>query len=126
MKLPQFKKAPVMYGKTKPEDKNRIIKAWNKDEHAVLICQWQAASHGLNLQEGTCNDVACYGLIDSPGRYKQAYKRVWRQGVSGNQVRVHRFLTRGTVDEVQLARVKGKIETQNDFLNALRVHASTA
>lgn len=119
----EFKSAPTINGKTKTQDVERIIDEWNQDKHKVILCQWAAASHGLNMQKGSCSDIACLCLTDSAEGYEQAYRRIYRQGVSAPQVRIHRILTRGTVDEVQLERLNGKFETQSSFLNALKAHA---
>ena len=118
-----FKAAGVINGKVKPADVEKAIKLWNDDNLQFLICQWRAASHGLNLQKGSCQDLAAMSLTDSPETYEQWYRRVYRQGQRAKQVRVHRVIARGTVDEVQLARLNGKFATQAEFLNALKSHA---
>jgi len=120
-----FKKAPVIRGKMKNSDIEQILKEWNNGDHKHLLCQWQAGSHGLNMQ-GACNDVAAFGVIDSLEIFEQAKRRVYRQGVKGSQVRIHRLLTRGTVDEIQNARLHGKYANQDSFLQALKKHAKAA
>lgn len=117
-----FKNSPVIQGGMKIEEVNAILKAWNKGKYPSLLCQWQAAAHGLNMQ-GACNDVGCFGLIDSLDLFQQAYRRVYRQGVKGWQVRVHRFLCRGTVDVPMLERMNGRYSTNREFLGALKKHA---
>lgn len=124
-KQPQFRRAPVINGKTKGPEAEKIIRDWNKGIHAILFIQWQSGSHGINMQE-SCNDIACFGLTDMPEVYKQAIRRVWRQGVKGFQVRVHRLLTEGTVDFIQAARLSDKCETEADFLRALKQHGLAA
>jgi len=119
----EFKTAPCIRGGMKPSDAQIVLDEWNADKHKVLLAQWAAASHGLNMQKGSCADIACYCLTDSAEGYEQAYRRVYRQGVKSRQIRIHRFLTRGTTDEVQLQRLTGKFETQSDFLRALKQHA---
>lgn len=117
-----FKKCPVLAGGMKIEEVENILKRWNNGEYGAILAQWQAASHGLNMQ-GCCNDVACFGLHDSLEVFDQAIRRVYRQGVSGEQVRVHRLLTLDTVDEVMLERLSQKDQTQSQFLAALKKHA---
>jgi hypothetical protein len=121
-----FKTAPVIAGskkyKMKPAEFERTQKKWNNGEFRVMLCQWNAASHGLNLQ-GACNDVCCFGVVDSLETYEQAYRRVYRQGVKGGHVRIHRILTQGTLDEVMIERLAGKHKTQSEFMNALKKHA---
>jgi len=117
-----FKGCPVLSGGMKIADVEKILDEWNAGRHHAILAQWQAASHGLNMQ-GCCNDVACYGLVDSLEVYDQAIRRVYRQGVVGNQVRIHRLLTLDTVDEVMLERLQSKNQSQSEFLMALKKHA---
>lgn len=120
-----FKDAPVIAGgkrKLKMHEVNDLIDRWNTGEIPGILCQWQSTSHGLNMQEA-CNDVAMFGVTDSPETYDQAFRRVYRQGVRGNQVRIHRILTHDTVDEIMVERLRGKFATQSDFLKALKSHA---
>ena len=118
-----FKGCPVIKGGMNPNDVAKVIDGWNSDKHRAIICQWAATSHGLNMQYGQCADIACFGIVDSLDIFEQAYRRVYRQGVAVPQIRVHKILTRGTVDEVMVERLQGKHETQSSFLNALKRHA---
>lgn len=117
-----FKDAPVIAGGMKESELETLLAEWNDGKHKALLCQWQSGSHGLNMQ-GACNDIACYGLIDSPETFSQAYRRVYRQGVGGDQVRIHKILVRGTVDQTMLERLQGKHKTEAEFLAALKQHA---
>jgi hypothetical protein len=73
--------------------------------------------------QGACNDIACFGLVDSLETFEQAKRRVYRQGVKGNQVRIHKILMLDTVDVTMQDRLDGKFETQEEFLRALKSHA---
>jgi len=117
-----FKNAPVIKGGSKQKDVEDILKRWNAGKIRHLFCQCQAVSHGVNMQEA-CNDVAWYGLCDSPEVYEQFFRRVYRLGVKGDQVRIHRLLMRGTVEGEMLDRLNGKFKTQAEFLEALKIHA---
>jgi SNF2 family DNA or RNA helicase len=119
-----FKNVPVICGGMKPDEVDKIIEGWNAGKYHAMLCQWQATSHGLNMQ-GSCNDVACMGVVDSVETFEQAYRRVYRQGVTGSQVRIHRLLARDTVDEVMLERLQGRHQTNTEFLGALKRHAKT-
>jgi SNF2 family DNA or RNA helicase len=119
-----FRKVPVIQGGMKPAEVDKIIERWNGGEYHAILCQWKTVSHGTNLQ-GSCNDVACMGVVDSVETFEQAYRRVYRQGVQGNQVRIHRLLARDTVDEVMLERLNGRHQTNTEFLQALKEHAKT-
>lgn len=120
----KYPKAPVLNGKTTSAEAEKMVKDFNDGKVRVFPVQVQAASHGLNLQNA-CNDVIYYGLNDSLEIYDQSFRRVYRNGVTGYQVRIHRLLTRGTVDEVILSRLQCKDQTQRQFLNALKSHASS-
>lgn len=121
-KTSPFRGCPIISGGMKPEAVESILSGWNAGKFRAILCQWQAASHGLNMQ-GCCNDIACFGVVDSLEVYDQAIRRVYRQGVTGSQVRIHRILTEATVDEVMLERLRGKHESQTEFLKALKAHA---
>lgn len=117
-----FRGCPVISGGMSPSAVQKILDGWNAGKYHAILAQWQAASHGLNMQ-GCCNDVACLGVVDSLEVYDQAIRRVYRQGVKGSQVRIHQILTKSTVDEVMLERLQGKHQSQSEFLNALKRHA---
>jgi len=123
LKMKGLGKVGVIKGGMKADEVEGIIKNWNANKLNFLICQWRAASHGLNLQKGDCSDIIAFSLTDSPETYEQLYRRIYRQGANTKQVRIHRILARGTIDEVQCQRVDGKLTTQRDFLEALRTHA---
>lgn len=118
-----FAKAPFIKGRMKAAAVDTILKHWNNGDTPVLMAQWQTISHGINMQDGGCNDVAWFGIPDNPEIYDQGFRRVYRQGVTGTHVRVHRVLCRGTVNETQLERLVDKNMTQADFLLKLKEHA---
>lgn len=117
----KYPKAPVINGKSKKTDE-KTINDWNAGKTHVLLAQNQAVSHGLNMQ-GCGTDMAYYGLHDSLEVYDQSYRRIYRQGVEGHQVRIHRLLTHGTVDTTIRDRLESKDQTQQAFLNNLKEHA---
>jgi SNF2 family DNA or RNA helicase len=118
----RFPGVACINGDTPPKASEIILEQWNAGALRMLCCQSQSVSHGLNMQ-GACNDVAWYGLCDSPETYDQCFRRVYRQGVKGEQVRIHRILMRGTVDETIKERIEGKFQTQEQFLEAQKKHA---
>jgi SNF2 family DNA or RNA helicase len=122
-KLEAFKNVPVMT-EIKTKDLERFTQEWNAGSHRAALCQWQSASHGLNLQN-CCQDVACFGMTDMAEVFDQAIRRVWRQGNDAPQVRIHRILAKNTIDELQLERMDGKNKTQAEFLSALKRHAKS-
>ena len=120
--LSKYPKAKVLNGKTKAKDAEKMMEDWNAGKLPIFLVQNQAASHGLNMQ-GAGNDVVYYGLGDSLEVYDQSYRRIYRQGVKGKQVRIHRILTLGTVDMVIRDRLELKDQTQQQFLTHLKNHA---
>jgi SNF2 family DNA or RNA helicase len=118
-----FPSATVFSGGTTAKDAARIVKNWNAGKIPLLLTHQKAAGHGVNLQESDCCDVAFFGVGDSPDEFEQAYRRVYRQGVQGTQVRVHRILAADTLDEVIVRRLDGKLDTQQKFFEAVRRHA---
>lgn len=113
-----FKGAPVIAGGVKPEETDALIRQWNAGDLPVLLCQPQSMSHGLNMQESG-NDIIWFGLSDSREEYDQLNARLWRQGVKGGQVRIHRIVAKDTVDEAIIERIGQKGERQEKLLNAL-------
>ncbi len=118
----KFPNAPVISGKTKPQDLTKILEDWNAGRTHVLLAQNQTVCHGLNMQ-GSGTDIVYFGLGDSLEVYDQSYRRIYRQGVKGNQVRIHRLLCRNTVDEIIRDRLKSKDQSQQAFFKALKTHA---
>lgn len=119
----RFPNAPVLCSGVSDDDTERICDGWNRDEFPVFLVQCQAGSHGLNLQEGSCHHVALYGMSEDADVVDQLIRRVQRQGNTNPRVFIHRLLTADTIDDTIAGNVDGKFQTQEAFLNALRVHA---
>ena len=119
----RLKGVKVLDGSTPADQADKYVDDWNANKIKVFLVHPQAASHGLNLQGSDCADVVFYGLPSIVEAYEQAFRRVYRQGVSARQVRIHRLLTEGTVDETMSMRLDGKIKTQDEFFEALKQHA---
>ncbi|MCP4450608.1 MAG: DEAD/DEAH box helicase [Planctomycetes bacterium] len=118
----RFPGAPRLDGKTKPDKAEQMLDRWNAGKTRLQLVQNQAGSHGLNMQGGGC-DVGYYGMTDRPEIHDQSFRRVYRQGQRSKQVRIHRFMTKGTVDDVIAKRNEDKDQTQKAFLAALKSHA---
>lgn len=117
-RLQAWQRAPAINGATSPALADSIIRAWNDGKLPLLYVQPQAMSHGLNMQ-GAGNDIVWFGLTDNLETYLQTNARIYRQGVKNN-VRVHRILTRGTVDMAMRNRVDNKEASQKSLLDSLR------
>lgn len=112
------KRLKFINGDVSAKAADKIIEEWNNNEIEILACQPASLSHGINMQAGEGRDVVFLGLPDDGELYGQFYKRIWRQGASG-QVRLHRILCRGTVDEAICVRLDDKNDDEDALLNAL-------
>ncbi|MEM6471697.1 MAG: DEAD/DEAH box helicase [Planctomycetota bacterium] len=112
-------KCPAIYGETSGTEADRLIEKWNSGGLRVLAVQPKSLSHGINMQAGPGRDIAWFSLTDNLEDYQQLNKRIHRQGVTGN-VRIHRLLSRRTVDEAISARLESKDNSQAALLNAIR------
>lgn len=99
----------------------RLEDDWNAGVLPVLAGHPASVAHGLNLQESG-NDICWFSLTWNLEEYIQFIARIWRQGVSGNQVRVHHLIARHTVDEAMLSRLGEKAEQQQDLRDAIRMY----
>lgn len=121
LKMLGTKGVAVIDGSTSAAEGTKIIEQWNARKIKYLVSHIRCLSHGLNLQKGGA-DMILYGLTDSCDSYIQARGRLHRPGQTEEQVRIHRILTRDTVEVLQLERLSGKIKGQEDFLDALKQH----
>jgi SNF2 family DNA or RNA helicase len=94
------------------------LEKWMAGKKQILICQEMSGSHGLNLQKNA-RYIIFYNISDSAGRHEQAMARVYRPGGLLGPVFCYILVSEGSIDEVQLPRVRGKIANQEEFLNAL-------
>lgn len=92
---------------------------WNKGELPILLGHISSMAHGLNMQKGG-NDICFYSVTSDLELYVQFYRRVYRQGVKGNQVRVHHLVAMNTVDEAFMCRLGERADQEMDLRAALR------
>ncbi|MDK6688314.1 DEAD/DEAH box helicase [Aerococcus urinae] len=104
--------------------KDGDIEAWNRGEIPILLAHPQSAGHGLNLQKGG-HIIVWFSLIWSLEYYQQANARLDRQGQKDSVI-VHHLVTKDTVDEIALKRLKDKDATQEDLLQALKAKIEEA
>lgn len=101
----------------------RTISDWNAGRIPILFAHPASAGHGLNLQDGG-NIIAFFGHNWNLEEYQQIIERIGptRQAQSGHPrpVFVHHILTRGTVDELVVARRQTKREVQDLLLEAMK------
>lgn len=110
---------PIVRGGLKPSETAANIERWLEGKHQVLLVQSQAGAEGLNLQTGGCADVCFFGIPDVAGNYLQGLSRIYRQG-GARSVRIHRFVTKDTVEVTNLDRLDGKITDQAEYLQRLK------
>lgn len=113
-----FGNAPRIDGGTSAKDSALLMDKWNRGVLPILLLHPAAAGHGLNLQAGG-NDVIWYSYTDNQDDYYQANCRVYRQGVKGN-VRIHRLISRDTIDEAMIKSLETKTNQQKALLDAVR------
>lgn len=111
-----LKKVKLKYGELKSEED---IKQWNRKELTVLLAHPASAAYGLNLQAGGSR-IIWYGLNWSLELYQQANARLHRQGQK-ERVIIHHLVVRDSVDELVMAALQGKSDTQEALLEALKV-----
>lgn len=94
------------------------VEKWNAGEIPLLLAHPQSAGHGLNLQKGG-HIIVWFGLTWSLEYYQQANARLNRQGQE-NPVVIHHLITKGTVDELVIRRLKDKDYDQEELIHALK------
>lgn len=104
----------------RPENANRVIKAWNADEIEILLCHRASAGHGLNAQKGA-GHMCEYGLTSDAELYLQFLKRIWRPGRRFPVIN-HVIVAEGTIDEdIFPEYLDPKIALQNRVMESTRV-----
>jgi len=94
------------------------IDRWNNGELNILLAHPASAAYGLNLQQGGSH-IVWFGLNWSLELYQQANARLYRQGQE-NRVIIHHLVVEGGMDEIVMAALDDKGETQDALLNALK------
>lgn len=118
--LKRFPHAEVIRGGTSASKTVRIIENWQAGKTKIVVVQASAASHGVDgLQKGG-NDLCWFTLTDQPETRHQLEKRIFRQGVKGNQVRIHYLLAKSTIDSAIKRALDRKDATERDVLGAIK------
>lgn len=117
--LKVFPGTPVVRGGMSPSKTTEILRDWNAGKLKLLLVQPQALSHSANLQFGG-SDLCWYGHTDQLEIFLQFNARLWRQGQTSGQVRLHHIIARDTVDEAVYERLKNKDAKQLALLNSLK------
>ena len=111
-------KIPAL-GQGNQQKDSDLIMLFNAGKLPTLLGHPASISLGLNLQ-GSCFNMAWFGLTWNLEQYIQTIDRIYRQGQQSANVIVHRILARDTVDERVLSVLDSKERAQNDFLKLLQ------
>ena len=95
------------------------IRDWNAGKIPMAAIHPASAGHGLNLQAGG-STLVWFGLTWSLELYQQTNARLWRQGQKAGTVVIHHLVTEGTVDERILQALKGKDQSQDRLIEAVK------
>lgn len=103
----------------KPEKALELELQWNQGLLPVLIVHPSTVAHGLNLQESG-NDICWFSLTWNLEEYQQLIARIYRQGVTGGEVRVHHLICNNTIDQAMLMRLGERAKQQQDLRKAIK------
>jgi len=99
------------------------IRDWNAGKIPLAAIHPASAGHGLNLQAGG-STLVWFGLTWSLELYQQTNARLWRQGQKAETVVIHHLVTEGTIDERILQALKGKDQSQDRLIEAVKAQLS--
>ena len=97
---------------------NQDIEEWNKGKISLGLIHPASSGHGLNLQAGG-HTICWFGLTWSLELYQQLNARLWRQGQKETVV-VHHIITKSTMDEQVMKRLKEKDISQQSLIDAVK------
>ncbi|MGQ9411482.1 SNF2-related protein [Streptococcus pluranimalium] len=98
---------------------SQAIDDWNQGKISIGLIHPASSGHGLNLQAGG-STICWFGLTWSLELYQQLNARLWRQGQKETVI-IHHLITKGTIDEEVMKRLKTKTVTQDHIIEAVRV-----
>lgn len=116
----RFPHAAVIRSGVNATQTKQIIADWQSGKTKMLLAQAGTISHGVDGLQKAGNDLCWYTLTDQPETWMQLERRIFRQGVQGNQVRIHYLLAEGTVDRTVYKTMMGKGATQADVMQAIK------
>lgn len=92
---------------------------WNNHEIPIMLLHPGSAGHGINIQYGG-HTLIWYSIQANLEQYLQTNARLNRQGQTHPTI-IHHILCEGTVDEKTLASLNTKNQTEDRFLDAIRM-----
>jgi hypothetical protein len=109
-------KGLVLHGGTAVGKRNGIVERFQGDEYVpFLVLSLKAGGVGLNLT--AANHVIHFDRWWNPAVENQATDRAFRIGQKKN-VLVHKFITKGTVEEKIDEMIEGKVKLSNDVIQS--------
>lgn len=118
--IERFPQAEVIRGGTRVSQTVDIINRWQRGQLKMIVAQAGALSHGVDGLQKAGNDLCWYTLTDQPEIKQQLERRVYRQGVVGNQVRIHYLLAKSTLDRTVYTALNVKEASQRDIVHAIQ------
>lgn len=110
----QLKKICQELGRPTSEVNGHVkdLTAYEQESNSIILCQYQSASKGLNLQK--CNRIIYFSLCLSSEDFEQSKKRIHRIGQ--NKTCFYYLMTcKGTVEE----QILQTLEERKDFTDEL-------
>lgn len=117
--LARFPHAAVIRSGVGPSKTQQIVADWQAGKVKMLLVQAGTISHGVDGLQKAGNDLCWYTLTDQPETWMQLERRIFRQGVQGNQVRIHYLLAKSTIDRTIYKTLMTKGATQADVMAAI-------
>lgn len=109
---------PYLGGGVSNKEGQRLIDRWNEGRLRLLAIHPLSAGHGIELQFGG-RRLFGYNPTWSGEEYAQIIKRIHRPGQK-QPCYIHNIGCRGTVDELKIARCRGRVQEQIDFVAKLK------
>lgn len=95
-----------------------ILTQWNEGKIQLLLCHPASVAYGLNMQQGG-HIIVWYSPTWNLELYQQANARLHRQGQT-KPVIIYHLVCKGTMDEVVMAALHGKGDTQAALMQHLK------
>lgn len=109
---------PYLGGGVSQTEGQKLIDDWNAGRLRFLAIHPLSAGHGIELQFGG-RRMFFYNPTWSGEELAQLIKRIHRPGQT-KPVYIHQIGTRGLIDELKIARCRGRVEDQTAFVQKLR------
>ena len=102
------------------DKEGRAEHAWNAGKIPMLLAHPRGSGHGIQLQKGPGHNLVYFDIPYPLLNYLQFIKRIDRRGQRSDFVKVFHIITRGTIDEGLVPRLREKESTQEYLLQRLR------